>query len=142
MALGVVWLFATAFANEQRVTSGGYEKEIDKKISKQKTSVPVMIGGDADMDACGAVGMVRGISRYGDGFLAVRSGPGSKYKIIDKFYRNGEEVIMCDSKGKWIGIVYGENCGEVYDNIAKQKPYEGTCRSGWVFEKYIRFIAG
>ena len=86
--------------------------------------------------------MIRAISRRSDGFLAVRSGSGTKYRMIDKFYRNGEMVIMCDDKGKWVGIVYGKDCGDANGNIAKRKPYEGSCRSGWVFEKYIRLIAG
>lgn len=113
-----------------------------RKILPQRTTVPVMIGGDPDLDACGATGMIRGISRHGDGFLAVRSGPGAKYKMIDKFYRNGVKVTMCDGKGKWVGIVYGKDCGEAYDNIAKRKPYEGSCKSGWIFNKYIKLIAG
>jgi len=113
-----------------------------RKTSTQRTTVPVMIGGDPDLDACGATGVIRGISRRGDGFVAARSGPGTKYKMIDKFYRNGEMVIMCDWKGKWVGIVYGEDCGDANDNIAKRKPYEGSCKSGWIFEKYIRMIAG
>ncbi len=112
-----------------------------RKTSTQRTTVPVMVGGEPDLDACGAVGVIRGISRNGDGFLAVRSGPGSKYKMIDKLYRNGERVTMCDDKGKWVGIVYGRNCG-VGTPIPKRKPYEGSCKSGWIFEKYIRMIAG
>ncbi|MEA3419413.1 MAG: integron, partial [Campylobacterota bacterium] len=93
------------------------------------------------LDACGAIGAVRGISRNGDGFIAVRSGSGGKYKMIDKLYRNGEYIIMCDSKGKWTGIVYGENCG-VGTPISRRQPYKGSCKSGWVYEKYIRLIAG
>ncbi len=101
----------------------------------------MILGGDPDLDACGATGVIRGISRRGDGFLAVRSGPGTKYKMIDKFYRNGKKVTMCDWKGRWVGIVYGRNCG-VGTPISRRKPYEGSCKSGWIFEKYIRMIAG
>ena len=113
-----------------------------RNISNQRTTVPVMIGGDPDLDACGGTGVIQGISSRGDGFLAVRSGPGTKYKMIDKFYRNRKKVSMCDDKGKWVGIIYGKDCGEAYDNIAKRKPYEGSCKSGWIFEKYIKLIAG
>ena len=110
-----------------------------RRISTQRTAVPVMIGGEKDMDACGgAIGVVQGISRRGDGFLAVRSGPGTKYTTIDKFYRNGERVIICDRKGKWIGIVYGKNCA-TGSPVLQRKPYDGSCKSGWAFEKYVRF---
>ena len=105
--------------------------------------MPVAVGGEPNLDGCGATDVIRGIiSRRGDGFLAMRSGVETKYKIIYKFYRNGKKVTMCDDKGKWVGIIYGEDCGEAYDNIAKRKPYEGSCKSGWIFEKYIRMIAG
>ena len=100
------------------------------------------VGGEPNLDGCGATDVIRGVSRRGDGFLAVRSGSGTKYKMIDKFYRNGKNVTMCDDKGKWVGIIYGKNCGEANDNIPKRKPYEGSCKSGWIFEKYIRLIAG
>jgi hypothetical protein len=111
-----------------------------RRTLTQRTVVPVMIGGEQhDIDACGGtIGVVRGISRRGDGFLAVRSGPGTKYKTIDKFYRNGERVIICDRKGEWIGIVYGKNCG-TESPIPQRKPYDGSCKSGWAFEKYVRF---
>ena len=76
------------------------------------------------------------------GSIIVRSGPGTKYKIIDKIYRNGTGVAMCDSHGKWEGVVYGKgNCG-TGSPVNKRQPYTGECKSGWVFEKYVRLVAG
>ena len=96
----------------------------------QKTSVPVVVKGKT-------IGNVRGISRNGDGFIAIRSGPGAKYKMIDKLYRNGKKVIIADKKGKWKGLVYGNgNCGTDLSK-KKGKAYEGFCKTGWVYGKYV-----
>lgn len=105
---------------------------------------PVMVGGEADLDACGSIGIVAGLSSQGDNFLAVRSGPGSKNKMIDKITTD-REVILCDSKGNWLGIVYFDNAGVdcgVSSPITKRGPYSGSCKSGWVFKKYVRLTAG
>ncbi len=105
------------------------------------SSMPVMYGGNVDEDACAAWGEIRGIDKQGDGFVAIRNGAGSKYSMKDKIRKNGTNVIMCDSHGKWIGIVYGEDCG-TSSPIAKKQPYKGSCKSGWVYEKYVVLIAG
>ena len=104
-------------------------------------SMPVMYGGDTDEDACASIGEIRGIDKQGDGFVAIRSGAGSKYSMKEKIRKNGTKVIMCDSQGKWVGIVYGEDCG-TSSPIAKRQPYKGRCHSGWIYEKYIILIAG
>ena len=104
-------------------------------------SMPVMYGGDVDGDACASIGEIRGINKHDDGFVAIRSGAGSKYSMKDKIRKNGTNVIMCDSHGKWIGIVYGDDCG-TSSPIAKKQPYKGSCKSGWVYEKYVVLIAG
>ena len=103
-------------------------------------SMPVMIGGETNHDACGAIGKVQGLDINGDGFLAVRQGAGSEYLMIDKLH-NGDDVIFCDSQGKWIGIVYGKDCG-TSSPIVKRQPYKGPCKSGWVFEKWVTVTAG
>ena len=102
--------------------------------------VPVMIGGEAEEWACSALGKVRGLDPDGDGFLAVRRGPGSQYAMIDKLH-NGDMATICDERGKWIGIVYGRHCGlETY--VAKRRAYRGPCRSGWVYGKWLRVVGG
>lgn len=105
---------------------------------------PVMVGGEADIDACGGFGVVAGLDLQGDNFLAVRSGPGTKNKMIDKIFTD-REVILCDRKGNWLGIIYFDNpdidCG-VSSPIAKRGPYRGSCKSGWVYKKYVSLIAG
>ena len=110
-----------------------------------RLDVPVMAGGEEDLDACGSSGRIVGLNPRGDGFLSVRSGPGGKpYREIDRLY-NGNEVTLCDEQGPWLGIVYGESpdgdCG-VGTPWPVRKPYAGPCRFGWVHSRYVKIVAG
>ncbi|MGH1415931.1 MAG: SH3 domain-containing protein [Pelagimonas sp.] len=84
-------------------------------------------------DCTGYVTGVRPISQYnhaqGNGFLAVRTGPGSKYQQLGEVYR-GDEVAVWDRSGSW----YHVQC------------MSGTCTrplwgqpnpNGWVYGKYL-----
>jgi len=106
------------------------------------SSMPVMYGGYPEEDACGALGVIRGIDKHGDGFVAIRRGAGTRYRIKDKIYKNGTQVWMCDSHGKWIGILYGKSDCGTGTSISKRKPYRGSCKSGWVYTKYVVMTAG
>jgi hypothetical protein len=106
-------------------------------------AVPVMVGGIAELDACRGLGEVRGLNPRGDGFLAVRTGPGRKYPMVDRLY-NGHQVYFCDDHGEWIGIVYGEHvqdCG-VSSPLPRRQPYKGPCQSGWAHRNWLVLIAG
>jgi hypothetical protein len=63
-------------------------------------------GGDGQTADCSSRTIVVGLNPGGDGFLAVRTGPGTQYRKIDEL-RNGEVVYGCDARGDWIAIVYG-----------------------------------
>ena len=105
--------------------------------------VPVMHGGEPNLDACGGWGEVRGLNPNGDGFLAVRTGPGTEYPMIDRLHK-GDGVHFCDQRGDWIGIVYGElgrACG-VGSPVARRQPYRGPCKSGWAHQNWLLLIAG
>jgi len=110
----------------------------------QQRHVPVIAGQDPDYDACGTVGVVRGLNpQGGDGFLAVRAGPGSGYAMLDKVY-NGYRLSICDESGQWLGVVYSHNnqdCG-VSSPWPRAAAYTGPCASGWVFRKYVTDYAG
>lgn len=107
-------------------------------------AVPVDVGGDEVLDACGSLGRVHGLKVGGDGFLAVRDGPGAAFAMTDKLGEN-REVLMCDQRGEWIAVVYSDSslgrCG-VTAPIARRQPYRGPCRSGWVHGKWIELMAG
>lgn len=110
--------------------------------ASQVLDVPVMIGADADLDACTGLGRIARLDPQGDGFLAVRAGPSTDYRQIDELY-NGDEVHLCQEDGRWWGIVYGGvgGCG-VTSPVARRMAYSGPCRAGWVFGRYVDFIAG
>jgi hypothetical protein len=102
---------------------------------------PVLVGGDADFDACGAQGQVSGLDPNGDNFLAVREGPGTSYGKLDELH-TGDVVNLCDEFEGWYGIVYGRgDCG-VGTPIPDRNPYAGPCASGWVSMRYITPTAG
>lgn len=103
-------------------------------------SIPVYVYGDGQSDPCGGA-EVRGLNPNGDGFLAVRAGPGSKYRRIAKLYE-GDAVAWCDEKGKWWGVVWGgRDCLKAYERNGK-RAYRGPCRSGWAHSNWINFVAG
>lgn len=66
----------------------------------QGSRVPVIAGQHAGLDACGTIGVVRGLDPRGDGFLAVRAGPASGHAMLDKAY-NGYLLNICVERGKW-----------------------------------------
>ncbi len=117
---------------------------IGASINTAQADMPVMIGGDPDYDACGGSGVVTGLNPNGDGFLAVRSGPGTRFVMLDKIH-NGHPIFFCDERGNWIGIVYswdeGVDCG-VGSPVSRRQTYNGPCRSGWVHRRYVQLLAG
>jgi len=112
-------------------------------IASTHLAVPIMIGGNTEIDACSSYAEVAGLNPKGDGFLAVRSGPGSNYPLLEKLH-NGDRVFVCVTKGDWMGVVYpaqGQDCN-VSEVWPKKKAYSGPCKSGWVFSKWIQMLAG
>ena len=110
---------------------------------------PVMIGNDPglDIDACGAVGMIKGADvDGGDYTVAVRSAPNGGAEV-DRL-NQGEAVYMCDSAddGAWIGIIYPNaidaDCNIEDTTSDELKPYSGPCRSGWVPKEHVTLMAG
>jgi hypothetical protein len=108
-----------------------------------RPNVPVVVGTNPRLDACAAVGVVTGLDPNGDGFLAVKSGPGLSYARIDKLY-NGEQIFVCTVSGDWLGIVYTKNSQQC--NVSTPwpgaMPYTGPCRSGWAYRNWIKPLAG
>lgn len=58
--------------------------------------------------ACFGAARVMGLDPNGDGFLAVRSGPGSNYSKIGEVY-NGDRVETFGGQGNWYAISFGPN---------------------------------
>lgn len=110
-----------------------------------KIDVPVMAGGEPNLDACLGTGVIEGLDPRGDGFLSVRSGPGGrKYREIARVY-NGMRVYICDQKGPWLGVVYSTKSSaecNVTSPWSKRMAYTGPCNYGWIHSKYVGDLAG
>lgn len=103
---------------------------------------PIIIGGSANEDACGAVGTVAGFKNKSS-TLAVRTGPGASFSVVDNLPIE-TLIFVCAFQGEWLGIVYGKDLSTCA--VSSPQPtklaYHGPCRSGWVHKKYIRLVAG
>lgn len=106
------------------------------------SQVPIVIGGSAIEDACGAVGAVSGFKSRSS-FLAVRRGPDISFPVIDSLPVE-TVVFVCAFHGDWYGIVYGKELSAcaVSRPQPTRSPYQGPCHSGWVNKQYIRIVAG
>ena len=104
--------------------------------------VPVHVGGEAGGDACGGIGQVANLRKAG--FLAVRDGPGTRHAERDRLLA-GQEVWLCEERRLWRGVVYAPDvrtdCGVATVQPARAA-YNGPCRSGWVFGRYVALTAG
>lgn len=126
-----------------------YPREVSA-LGEQGAAPPargVRVSRVADLDAC-SVGKVSGLREGGDGFLAVREGPGTHFKEIDRL-RNGWIVFLCDSSdgGDWDGIIYPSDSGAEQDcgldgATDRDTSYAGQCKSGWVRSKWVELVAG
>ncbi len=61
----------------------------------------------------------RVISSPGDGFLNLRSGPGTGFAIVRQMY-NGESVYIGERKGNWVFVQHASGA------------------TGWAYSKYLR----
>ena len=105
--------------------------------------VPVIVGGESNLDACAGKGVITGLDPRGDGFLAVKAGPGPRYKRTDKLFKD-EQVYLCSAQGNWFGVVYSKTKQEcnVMTPWPNPLPYTGPCRSGWIHKRYVKITAG
>lgn len=90
----------------------------------QSLDVPFSTNCKTEIDSeCYTLHEVRGLDLKGDGFLAVRTGPGSEYRMIDRIFA-GDQVYVYATRGSWYGIMYSEG------------------RKGWSHKKWLHQIAG
>lgn len=112
--------------------------------SRKDPKVRVLFNEETELDPC-SLGEVVGIKTpWPKGFLAVRSTPAATGAQLDRLAQ-GFDVLVCDGKGDWVGIVYHASASFDRCNVDETKrpgPYVGPCRSGWVNKKFIRIIAG
>jgi len=84
-------------------------------------------------DCTGYVVGVKPITQYnharGNGFLAVRTGPGSSYQQTGEVYR-GDEVSVYDRRGNWYAIT-------CMSGRCTNPLWGEPMPSGWVSSRYI-----
>lgn len=118
-------------------------------VQNAKREMPVRVGMDhPDLDACGAWAEVRGLKPDGDGFLAVRSGPGAGFALRDRL-REGDTFFLCaeSADGQWVSIVYprkgqGASACGVSSPVPRPTAYRGPCAYGWVHVRWVNVLAG
>ncbi len=110
------------------------------QLIAQERTVPVMVGGDVDLDASGATVRVEGLQDTLGSFLNFRSGPNTKFDFIARLVE-GSELVYCSvsDDGMWLGVVFsngdGDDCG-LGGPIAEYQAYRGDCLSGWVHRSF------
>ena len=105
----------------------------------QDLDVEIMERADDGLDTC-AFGQIAGLKADGDGFLAVRKGPGTNHEKIDELV-NGDKLWLFEENNGWYGIVYGVkelSCSPVEND----RPVQTNGKKGWVFGKWVDILAG
>ena len=82
---------------------------------------------------------VAGLKAGGDGFLAVRTGPGANFRKIDELH-NGDVVYVLAVKGDWFGVLYGSGA-DSYCHGSVRIP-AARAPQGWVHRRWLRDLAG
>ncbi|UES41183.1 SH3 domain-containing protein [Roseibium aggregatum] len=108
--------------------------------SAQSLRIPVIEQPADDWDTCG-LAEVAGLKAGGDGFLAVRAGPGSDFDKIDEVH-NGDRLYLFSESGDWYGVLYGVgelDCSPITEPRKAERP---GAKSGWVHKNWVRPLAG
>jgi hypothetical protein len=113
-------------------------ERVTETSAKNNLDVPILeAGGDGQMASCSS-STVYGLKSGGDGFLAIRSGPGTEYRKIGELY-NGDVVFVFEARGKWAGVVYRTENVTCASTVSRPVPYENK---GWVHTKWLKELAG
>jgi len=118
---------------------------------------PVTIGEDGPrLDACGAIGVVRGPGE--NGTLDLRAAPFGAAKRV-AILAEGDRVRVCTRSidQRWLGVVVEPaardaaadnttgpkalDCG-VSRPVDGKRAYDGPCQSGWVASAFVRLVGG
>lgn len=92
---------------------------------------------DGQAANCGG-GTVMGLKTGGDGFLAVRTGPGADYRKIGEL-QNGDRVAIIEERGGWYGVIVPGGSVDQTDACRRSGPRRKLSGSGlgWVSGRWI-----
>lgn len=109
-----------------------------QSASANDLDVPITENPYRDCEAAWyTIGQVTGLKSDGDGFLSVRSGPGSSYRKLDEVY-NGDKLEIYEQRGDWLGVVYRDN-GEDFGCSTTPRPLPYTFK-GWVHRNWVKVL--
>ncbi len=107
----------------------------------QGLDVPIHeMAGDGQAATCG-ISEVSGLKPGGDGFLALRSGPGAKYRKLGELH-NGDRVTEIERRGDWVGIAVSKAGVKERDLCGNNGPKRQiTGRGlGWVHGNWLKYL--
>ncbi|MDU8926940.1 SH3 domain-containing protein [Alisedimentitalea sp. MJ-SS2] len=109
---------------------------VSQAAAQKRPEVPIMLHPDTEHGTC-SIGF-----QVNAGGATLRSGPGVEYPVIATL-KAGHVVAGCNHQNGWEGVIDGqdESCS-IGIMVTSARPYEGTCKSGWVEEKALTSIYG
>ena len=123
-----------------------------RSLPSQRAAVPVMVGGQAEIDACPSIGKV--LQPAGAPLVVVRAGPSPHARPVARLAAGHLLWICSDNTASHMaGVVFGAaaqspnatgipaDCG-VQTPIAKARAYHGRGQSGWIDSAAFEAIAG
>lgn len=108
----------------------------------EKLAVPIYeYGSIGDLPTC-ATGIVVGLKDDGDGFLAVRTGPGTQFNKIDEI-KNGDLVTVYDARDGWFGVMYGGKSGDCsFTGAGAKRTVNYPGNKGWIHRNWLENFSG
>jgi hypothetical protein len=109
------------------------------------TPVPVLLHANRYTDACPSSAQPR-LPRGGpDGFLSLRTGPGTAWSETARL-RPSDRMFECDERNGWTAVVVepADGVGDCRIPAPRRgtERYPGPCRHGWVSSRLIVTVAG
>lgn len=107
-------------------------------LAAQTLDVPIYeYEADGQTANC-AGGTVMGLKAGGDGFLAVRTGPGTKYRKIGELH-NGDRVTIFGGQDGWLAVLVPNGQIDQRDACQRVGPQRRLSSSGlgWVHRRWV-----
>jgi len=107
-------------------------------LAAQGLDVPIFEHASDGQAANCSVGTVMGLKAGGDGFLAVRTGPGASYRKIGELH-NGDRVTIFEERDGWYGVLIPGGRVSPSDACGRVGPRRQLSGSGlgWVHGRWI-----
>lgn len=71
------------------------------------------------------------VRESGDGFVALRSGPGARFPLVAKMKADDEVRDMAEQKGSWVRVRHWRGTERLEPATAEK------CRDGWMHRRFM-----